>query len=167
MKIISFLSALLVTSSLLFSCNSLNGNPPKTDNHELIQSAEWLLGRWENTDEQGTLSETWEKDSDSSFAGASYFVSGDDTLFSESIRLVEMDGGLHYIPTVSDQNEGEPVDFTLIHGTATQLIFENRKHDFPQNIRYTHTNDSLIAVISGKQKGKPHQEVFAMKRSEN
>jgi len=167
MKIISFLSALLVTSSLLFSCNSQNDKAPKTDSHELIQSAEWLIGRWENTDDQGTLSETWKKDSDSSFAGASYYVSGGDTIFSESIRLVEMDGGLHYIPSVSDQNEGKPVDFTLIHTTTNEFIFENRKHDFPQNIRYTLTNDSLIAVISGKQKGKPHQEVFAMKRSAN
>jgi len=163
----SFLFALLVVETLLLSCNASTKTIPEATKHELIQSANWLIGRWEKTTDQGTLSETWKQDSDSSFVGASYFVSGNDTLFSESICLVEMDGGLHYIPTVSDQNEEKPVVFTLIHSTTNKLVFENHKHDFPQNIRYTHNNDSLIAVISGKEDGKLRQEVFAMKKVVN
>ena len=167
MKKTHFLFALIAIGILLFSCESSNKTTPTVAKHELIQSIDWFIGRWENTSDEGTLSETWKQESDSSLAGETYFVSNGDTLFRESIRLVETGGKLNYIPVVSDQNDGKAVVFTQTHSSANTIVFENQQHDFPQKIHYTQRNDSLIAVVSGKEKDKPRREVFAMKRSKN
>src|SRR3989338_4426620 len=127
------------------------------------KQASWLLGRWENKSDQGNLSEVWEKKNDSIYIGASYFEIGGDTVFSESIELIEKEDVLNYVVTIADAGQG-PTAFKLTKSSDSELVFENPKHDFPQKITYNHKGDSVIAVISGKQQGKPHQETFAMKK---
>ncbi|MES2555955.1 MAG: DUF6265 family protein [Bacteroidota bacterium] len=131
--------------------------------YEAHKQASWLLGRWENNSDQGNMSEVWEKKNDSLYVGASYFEAGGDTLFSESIELIEKEGVLNYVVTIAESGQG-PTTFKLTKSSDTELIFENPKHDFPQKITYNHKGDSVIAVISGKQGGKAHKEVFAMKK---
>lgn len=131
--------------------------------YEAHKQASWLLGRWENNSEQGNLSEIWEKKNDSLYIGTSYFEIGEDTVFSESVELIEKEGVLNYIVSISEGDQG-PTAFKLTKSSDTELVFENPKHDFPQTITYTHKGDSVIAVISGKEKGKPKKEVFAMKK---
>lgn len=158
------LSFALIT--LVAACST---EQPKTDNptpepaHEAHQQAAWLLGRWENNSAQGNLSEIWKKQNDSLYLGASYFVIAGDTVFSESIELVEKNDEVNYIVTGVEGNEG-PVPFKLKSSNESMLVFENPKHDFPQTITYTHKGDSVIAVISGKQNGKPKKEYFRMKK---
>lgn len=131
--------------------------------YEAHKQASWLLGRWENNSDQGNLSEIWEKKNDSLYIGASYFEINGDTVFNESVELIEKEGVLNYI--VSIPNSGQaPVPFKLTKSSTTEMVFENPKHDFPQTITYTHKGDSVIAIISGKEKGKPKKEVFAMKK---
>ena len=46
------------------------------------------------------------------------------------------------------------------------MIFENLKHDYPQKITYTKLKpDSLVAKISGIDKGKLSEEQYAMKKT--
>jgi hypothetical protein len=45
------------------------------------------------------------------------------------------------------------------------MVFENPKHDYPQKIRYQLNSDkSLIATISGIQKGKESSESYLMQK---
>ena len=68
---------------------------------------------------------------------------------------------LFYIPTVKNQNNGEPVSFKLVSGKNGEFVFENKQHDFPQRIIYRNPNpDSLYARIEGYQQGKVHKEEF-------
>ncbi|MDH4473068.1 MAG: DUF6265 family protein [Fluviicola sp.] len=136
-------------------------NKPAYEGHK---QASWLLGRWENNSDQGNLSEVWEKKNDSLYIGTSYFEINGDTVFNESVELIEKDGVLNYIVSISEGDQG-PVPFKLTKSSDTELVFENPKHDFPQMITYTHKGDSVIAIISGKEKGKPKKEVFAMKKT--
>jgi len=158
------LSFALIT--LLTACES---EQPKTDvptpepTHEIHRQAAWLLGRWENNSDQGNLSEIWKKQNDSLYHGASYFVIAGDTVFSESIELFEKDGEVNYVVSGVEGNE-DPVPFKLKSSNESRLVFENPQHDFPQTITYTHKGDSVIAVISGKQNGKPKKEYFRMKK---
>lgn len=156
-------------SIALLSCKNENDNqkndaaPIKTFNE--IKKADWLLGSWGSTTDEGTLTETWSKINDSVFAGQAYFIAGKDTVFSESIQLQERDKKLYYVPTVSNQNEGKPVSFALTSATITELVFENPPHDFPQKIVYNLIgNDSLVAVVSGLKNGKETKEQFPMKK---
>lgn len=134
-------------------------------NAKQLVELEWLIGRWENRSGDGILSEIWERENDSVFSGVSFYVIGPDTVFQEKIRLESMEGKVYYKPEVDGQNEGKQVIFTRTFNDKMKWVFENPKHDFPQMITYTHSNDSLIAVISGMRNGKPGSEVFAMKRS--
>lgn len=130
-----------------------------------IKKAEWLIGTWENKTPKGSVYETWNKISDTEFAGKSYIVKEKDTIVFENIRLVQEQDGLFYIPIVKNQNGGLPVRFATKTISETQLVFENPQHDFPQIISYTKiTSDSLIAEISGTKNGQERRQIFSMKR---
>ena len=159
----------VLSLALIVLVTACTSEQPKTDvsthkpAHEAHQQAAWLLGRWENNSDQGNLSEIWKKQNDSLYIGVSYFVIAGDTVFSESVELADKNGEVNYIVTGVEGNEGA-VPFKLKSSGESTLVFENPKHDFPQTITYTHKGDSVIAVISGKQNGKPKKEYFRMKK---
>lgn len=130
-----------------------------------IKKAEWLIGTWENKTPKGSVYETWNKISETEFAGKSYIIKEKDTLVFENIRLAQEQDGLFYIPIVKKQNDGLPVRFATKTISETQLVFENPQHDFPQIISYTKiTSDSLVAEISGNKNGQKRRQMFSMKR---
>ncbi|WP_300665856.1 DUF6265 family protein [Fluviicola sp.] len=130
-----------------------------------IKKAEWLLGTWKNTTSRGILYETWTKNGENEFAGKSYKVKNQDTMVFERIRLVYEENQLYYIPTVGNQNNGEPVRFALKKISEKELVFENPEHDFPQVISYTKIReDSLVAEISGVRNGETKRQTFPMKK---
>lgn len=88
-----------------------------------------------------------------------------DTVVFETIRLIEEGGKLYYIPTVKNQNSGQPVRFAQKEISSSLLVFENQAHDFPQIISYRKVGaDSLVAEISGKINGNDRKQTFAMKK---
>lgn len=90
-------------------------------------------------------------------------MAGKDTVSAEVVNLEMRGGKLLYVPTVRDQNSGQPITFTETTVTEKEMIFENPAHDFPQRITYTRiTPDSIVAVISGMQGEKSVQ--FPMRR---
>ena len=130
-----------------------------------LQQAGWLIGTWENSSEIGDFTEIWTKANDSVYKAESYVVKRNDTLFSEFIKLEEVHGKLAYIVSVPGQNNEKPVRFEMTSGTDKEMVFENPEHDFPNKITYIKiTDDSIVAIISGMQKGKPTKEEFPMKR---
>lgn len=130
-----------------------------------LQKAGWLIGTWKNNTPKGSIYETWERSGGNELSGKSYMLKGQDTVVFESIRLVQEEAGIYYIPIVKDQNNGAPVRFTAATVSENQLVFENPQHDFPQVISYTRTGaDSLIAEISGTRGGKMRKQRFPMVR---
>ncbi|WP_313266867.1 DUF6265 family protein [Epilithonimonas vandammei] len=129
-----------------------------------IQKAKWLIGTSENKTQKGSIYETWTKLGDNEFSGKSYSVKDKDTIVFENIRLVQENKKLFYIPTVNNQNDGQPVRFAAKTISENQLVFENPEHDFPQIIAYTITSDSLIAEISKTKNGQKRKQTFPMKR---
>lgn len=130
-----------------------------------IKQAEWLIGTWENKTQRGSVYETWNKVSNIELAGKSYIVKEKDTIVFENVKLIQIQDTLFCIPTVKNQNDGLPVRFAIKIISNTQLVFENRQHDFPQIISYTKINtDSLVAQISGIKNGQERKQLFPMKR---
>jgi hypothetical protein len=133
--------------------------------YDQIISANWLLGTWENREENYVASENWQQLDDSTFTGTGLSLAGGDTVNFEQIRIEERNGQLYYIPTVQGQNDGQPVQFTATSVTDTELVFENPGHDFPQKIAYTKiTADSIVAVISGVYESQETSQPYPMKR---
>lgn len=155
----------IYTLSLVALLTTASCKKPENHTKDKIKTADWLIGNWENKLEKGTLSETWEKANDSTFNGKSFFIKDKDTLNNETIVLSQKGDALFYIPVVEGQNNNEPVIFKMTKSDLKQLVFENRKHDFPQKISYTKiTNDSIVAQISGVVNGKTESESYPMKR---
>lgn len=130
-----------------------------------IKKAEWLIGTWENNAQKGSIYETWIKTTDNEYSGTSYIVKEKDTIVFETMRLVQEQNGLFYIPLVKNQNNDLPVRFAAKTISESQLVFENPQHDFPQFISYTKTSsDSLVAEISGMKNGQERKQTFPMRR---
>lgn len=154
------------TRTILFAAISciMLGSWSVKHSHD-IKKAEWLIGTWENKTSKGSLFETWSKKSQNEFSGKSYVIQEKDTIVFETIKLVQEESGLFYVPVVKNQNEGLPVRFSLKSVSDTQLVFENPQHDFPQIISYTKTgSETLTAEISGTINGKEKKQSFPMKR---
>ena len=132
-----------------------------------IAQANWLFGTWVSESGGRSNYETWNKYNDSTYVGRSYSIQHDDTVSSESIKLVQQGEEINYIPTVQGQNNDMPVMFKLVSSESNELTFENPTHDFPQIIKYRSVPpDSLIAEISGMINGEHHAEKISMRRLE-
>lgn len=161
-----------VTGSILLSCKKENTETadattvePQPKKYVQLEKMNWLLGSWGHTSKEGTLAENWVKANDSVYKGESFFIIGKDTVFAEYVDLAETNGKLIYSASAKGQNNEKPVPFTMTSGDDKTTVFENPEHDFPNKITYNRVNnDSLVATISGMQKGKPATETFAMKR---
>jgi hypothetical protein len=149
---------LATVSILIFCCWTLH---QKTE----IKKVEWLIGTWENKTQKGSIYETWTKVSEVELSGKSYILKEKDTVVFETIRLLQEQDVLFYIPKVKNQNGGLPVRFSMKAGSDKELIFENQQHDFPNTVSYTKINaNSLVAEISGTKDGKKRKQTFPMKR---
>jgi hypothetical protein len=130
-----------------------------------INKTEWLVGTWENKTQNGSIYETWAKQSEVELAGKSYMLKEKDTIVFETIRLLQENNNLFYIPKVKNQNDYLPVRFAAKTVSDKELVFENPSHDFPQIISYSKINaDSLVAEISGTKNGKERKQKFPMRR---
>ncbi|WP_445454727.1 DUF6265 family protein [Flavobacterium sp. 25HG05S-40] len=128
-----------------------------------LHKMEWLVGNWEQKLPDGVVSEIWIKENDSTYSGKSYFIKEKDTVHLERIILTQKNETLLYIPTVSGQNNDEPVTFTMTSDAENTFSFENLAHDYPKKITYKKVSPtSLIATISGTQQGKLSQESYPM-----
>ncbi len=152
-------TTLFIVTGMFAFCNWVNYS------EKPIRKAEWIIGTWENKTQRGSIYETWVKINDDELSGKSYVLKEKDTVIFETIKLIQEQDSLFYIPTVNNQNDGLPVRFALKSSSDKELVFENPKHDFPQIISYTKINtDSLIAEISGIKNGNKRQQTFPMKR---
>jgi len=153
----------ICSASLLMFISCQNKSEKKFDK---LEKMNWLLGNWENEMPEGVLTETWNKENDSTFSGTTYFIiNKKDTIHSEAIILTQINDELVYRPTVKGQNNDGPVDFKLSSESENSFSFENSKHDYPQKIVYKKVNEtSLVATISGMQQGKQSSESYPMKK---
>ena len=162
----------LLAAAFLSSCG--NSEPQEMDaivsedgqKTNKMEQVNWILGTWQNTTEQGTFTEYWEKTSESLYTGTGTLLSPKgDTLFTEHIKLELVNDTLYYKPVVQGQNEGKETVFTEKSLGEHEFAFENPAHDFPQRIIYKKSSDStLLARIEGRVNGKDMKEEYQFKK---
>ena len=80
----------------------------------------------------------------------------------EMVVLRERGDGLAYEAHPS----GQPAaTFLSTRISASELVFENSSHDFPQQIGYRLNGDALLAWIRGMQNGKDRRIEFPYTRT--
>ncbi|MEQ1733469.1 MAG: DUF6265 family protein [Bacteroidia bacterium] len=159
------INTLLYLAIALFLTGCTNNSTTNGNENYLakIKVANWFIGNWQDTSTQAHLHENWKIENDSTYTATSYVLVNNDTVFNENITLQLRNNTLSYVVRVN----GEPaVSFDFTTDTNNVIVFENKAHDFPQRITYTHpTNDSLCASIEGVDKGKYRKELFLMRKN--
>lgn len=109
-----------------------------------------LEGRWEMNTGKGYIQEKWTRVNDSTFEGKNYSITRGVVILEERMKIVLNSEGIFFIATVTYQNKGLPVYFKLISIKNGEYIFENKEHDFPQQVMYhLKDEDNLLAFING------------------
>jgi hypothetical protein len=153
----------LVLGFCFLSCKS---NVNNAKDIEAVDFA-WLCGNWiNNSDSNALFFENWKAVSSNDYSGVSFIIAKQDTVFYESIQLLNSDSGVFYAVTVRNQNGAETVRFKMLSSNNKTYVFENRKHDFPQTITYHYmAPDTINAWIEGSVKGEFKKESFLMYRA--
>lgn len=124
----------------------------------------WLKGCWQATEgaEAGS-GEQWMAAAGGTMLGMSRTVRQGTTREFEFLQIrAGEDGKLAYLAMPSGR---AATAFPLLRDSATELVFENLGHDFPQRIIYRRDGEhAMQARIEGMSKGKLKGIDFPMKR---
>jgi len=120
-----------------------------------IADLDWIIGTRSSQQDQMLIYESWSKTSDELLTGKSYYTENGDTMLLETIEIKQIDGEIFYCPAVSNQNDGQAIEFKLTSKKPNELIFENPEHDFPKKIVYIKDGNNINAWIEGEGKKVP------------
>jgi len=126
----------------------------------------WLAGHWRLERAGRVTDEHWMTPAGGTMLGMARTVSKGKLIEYEFVQIREGPGGeLFYVAQPSGQKEAA---FKVASLTDTEVVFENKEHDFPQVIGYRLNPDgSAMAWIEGPGKdGKPKRIEYPYKRVE-
>lgn len=129
-----------------------------------INQLAWLAGHWRMEKGGRVTEEQWMAPAAGVMLGMSRTVARGKVIEHEFIQIREGPGGaLFFIAMPSGQKEAA---FQILSLSATEAVFENKAHDFPQKITYARQPDgSLLAVIEGPGKDDQVRRIeFSYKR---
>ena len=127
-----------------------------------VSTLSFLTGCWAMNDGPMVIEEEWGKPAADGMLGFSRTLKAGKTVFSEFMRIEKRGGQLIYTPRIGTKES--PVEFKMIRQTASEIVFENLAHDFPQRILYRSVEGGLAARIEGKQNGKEKGMDFPYRR---
>lgn len=115
-------------------------------------SFDWLVGSWERTNGKlGTQTiESWEKVDDKTYKAISVVLKGMDTVYTEYCTIKKEGDNYYYIADVPQNTNS--TRFKIVEITDQGFKAVNTKHDFPKEISYKISGNTIIASISGDDK---------------
>ncbi len=143
MKKTIFIIGLAIIS---ISCQKVN-----TSNFE--DKLEWIKGTWIINTPPIYAEEKWTWNEDRYIANG-FMTNNEDTVFVEKLTIKAVKDDLFLSAKVKDQNNNKEVFFKLISNSPDSLLFENKRHNYPNYIEYVLQPDSsIIARAYGIKKG--------------
>jgi hypothetical protein len=122
----------------------------------------WLAGCWSSQDAEPGTEEHWLAPAGGTLLGMSRTVRNGRTVAHEFMQIRESGPGrLVFIAHPSGQAEAS---FPLVRLTATEAVFEDPAHDFPQRVIYRLDGRTLRARIEGRRDGEVTAIDFPMDR---
>lgn len=132
-----------------------------------LKSFDFMLGKWEMKTKSGKIVERWQLHKDSLTGQSHRFKETGDSVLTESIVLKKIKGEWTFCVTGYEQNNQGTAHFKLISSQNSTFTFENKQHDFPQQIVYQNKGKAeLLAWIEGDMGGKHRKIEFPYKRAE-
>lgn len=157
--------AFLAIILLVTSCKDPENADPDAKVYSQIKKAEWLIGRWEDNDEQSDFSESWARENDSTLVGQGFLVVEYDTIFTDSMAIFEKSGGLYLSKSTKYKNKNY-VDFGLTSSADGRLVFENPKNIFPNKITFRKVvRDSILITNSGIRDAEEISESYSFRKN--
>lgn len=129
-----------------------------------INQLGWLAGHWRMEKAGRVVDEQWMAPAAGVMLGMSRTIARGRVVEHEFSQIREGPGGaLYFIAMPSGQKE---TAFQIVSLSATEAVFENPQHDFPQKVSYRLQPDgSLLAAIEGPGKdGQTRRVEFPYKR---
>ncbi len=147
--------------SVVFFCLSLilalNG---KLKAQDLREEFSILLQNWQGAYHEGVFVESWKALNTDLLEGMGCYVIKGDTVSCEYLQIRPMGSYMGYLASV---NNNPPVLFNLKAKGQNYWEFENKEHDFPQNIRYSLQSDGSLKIeVFGLQKGILQKDQYVL-----
>lgn len=121
----------------------------------------FMLGKWEMKTKSGKIVERWHKHKDSLTGQSHKFNATGDSILTETIVLKKIKGDWHFCVTGYEKGNEGKTDFKLVSSANKTFSFENKQHDFPQQITYQNKGkNELLAWIEGEIGGKKRKIEF-------
>lgn len=140
--------ALAFIATVVVSCHSTS------QRHSAIETLAPLEGVWEATGNT-IFYEQWKLTPDSGYVGYAYSINnGTDTMFSEKLRIAQVDDSVYYQAIVHRQNQGRRVSFALVEYNKNHWVFENPAHDYPNRIIYRIDENNRLFTRVENMEGK-------------
>lgn len=130
-----------------------------------LASLAWLTGSWSLERNGRVIEEQWLAPAGGTMLEMGRTVANGKTVDYEFVVVhEEANGDIFYTAKPKGQPEGS---FKLVRATATEVVFENPEHDFPQRVLYTLKPDgTLLAAIEGTKDGKTRRVEFPYHRAQ-
>jgi hypothetical protein len=158
--------AIVAMSAVLFAAPTTQSGPAGAAPKPTLQTVSWLAGEWSLEKNGRVVTEMWMAPEGGAMLGMSRTVAHGKTVEYEFIVLrQDAAGDIFYVAKPSGQAE---TSFKLVRASATEVVFENPQHDFPQRVSYTLKPDgSLLAAIEGQKNGKTRRVEFPYQRKKS
>jgi len=119
-----------------------------------IGDLDGMAGCWEQKDAAKKLliSEQWMSPAGTSILGMGRTVKNGKTTGWEYMRIEQRDDGIYLVSRPKENTEDTA--FKMISSTASEFVFENKLHDYPQRIIYKVQGDKMTGRIEGMTGGK-------------
>ncbi|MES2446943.1 MAG: DUF6265 family protein [Bacteroidota bacterium] len=126
-----------------------------------IKHFSFLIGSWEMKTKTGKIVERWQKHQDSLTGSSHKYNAKGDSVLTETIVLKKIDGTWQFCVTGYEKGNEGKTNFKLISNSNNTFTFENKAHDFPQQIVYQNKGKTeLLAWIEGEINGKTRKIDF-------
>jgi hypothetical protein len=123
-----------------------------------VDGLAWMSGHWTSTSGERWTEEYWLAPRGGLMLGLSRAGNGAASGDWEHLRL---EAGADGVPVYWASPRGAPaVGFRLVRADATNAVFENPQHDYPQRIAYRRSGATMTATISTIDGGNPMSWTF-------
>jgi hypothetical protein len=127
-----------------------------------VEQLGWLQGCWQSVSGDRMVEEQWTAPRAGSMLGIGRTVRGNTLVEYEFVVVRERGERLVYIAHPSGQPSAEFVSTTA---SASEVVFENAQHDFPQRVGYQRQGTDLAAWIEGTRDGQTRRIDFHYRRA--
>jgi len=116
-----------------------------------FQTFSWLTGCWSGDMKNGKYEECWTAPSAEFMQGSGRMIGENKKVRMREHMTIEKGGEdfvmyvLGYGENLKPEEQGA-IPFKLVKFSASELIFENPKHDYPQRITYTKKPDGNLSA---------------------